>query len=71
MKRHWGLIHRLEEKEKSLFLKKLTLQEGLRIFFNLHQLAYMINNRSGMAAINLNKIRSLSKTHFIFKRLAR
>ncbi len=65
----WNIVHKLEETERSRFLRRLTAQEGFRIFQDLYRIAYRANGENAMLTLNLGKIKALSKIHFAFNKL--
>lgn len=67
--RNWNLVHKKEEKEKSRFLKRLTIKESFRIFMELYKISYTARNRHRSTTFNPEKINSLYKTHTAFKKI--
>lgn len=68
-KRCWDKIHKLEE--NSVFLKNLTLKDRYRIFLDLYRMIDKFKSNRAATVFNPDKIKTLSQTHFIFKKLTR
>lgn len=68
-KRRWDVVHIFECKEKRLFLKDLTTHKSLKILCDLYQFVYKTGNRGFYKELDSEKIRNLSKVHFMFMRV--
>lgn len=67
--KRWEILHNFERKQKELFLKKLTINESLKILSDLYQFAQKVGDRTDYKKMDLRKIQTLSKVHFMFMRV--
>lgn len=67
--RRWDILHKFEEKQRELRLKKMTVAESFRILKELHQFAQGIYTHEDYRKINMDKIQILSKVHFMFQKV--
>jgi len=67
-KRHllWGIYHKLEEKQKNRFLKKLSICGGFKILSELNQFANKLSTKPNFKKLDADKIKTLNAVHSIF-----
>lgn len=64
--RRWEILHNFEHKQRELFLKNLTINEGIKIFSDLYQFAQKIGDKVYYKNLDLKKVNALSKVHSMF-----
>jgi hypothetical protein len=67
--RRWEILHKFENKHKKIFLKKLSVGKSLEIFKNLYLFAQEVDDRADHRKLDLRKIHTLSKVHFMFMKV--
>lgn len=68
--RRWDLVHKFEDDYRRRYLKRMTVEEGLRIMEGLYQFNLMTNKGMGGAKITRDRTRFLIKERSRFKKLA-
>ncbi len=69
IKRRWDVLHKFENNQKNVFLRKLTVDKSLQIFSQLYQFVCDTNDKKELMKISLSKVNALSKTHSMFMKV--
>lgn len=68
-KRNWDVLHKFEDNQKKVFLKKLSVDKSLQIFSHLYQFVCDTNDKKKLMKISLSKVNALAKTHSMFMKV--
>lgn len=69
LQRRWDILHKFELKQKESFLKKLTINESLKILNELYRFTQKIGDKEYCRKLNMERIQILSKVHFMFMKV--
>lgn len=69
MKRRWDILHKFENNQKRVFLRKLTVNKSLQIFSQLYQFVCDVTAKKELMKIRLSKVNALAKTHSMFMKV--
>jgi len=69
--RQWNAYHRLEQKRKAYFLKKLSEADGFNLLNELHSFVYESGVKRGLNKLDMAKIKTLANVHSMFGRIKR
>lgn len=69
MQRRWEILHRFEQEQKRLSLRKLTEEDSLKILIDLHQFAYKLGNKVNYERLDKEKVQTLARVHSMFQKV--
>ena len=69
--RQWSAYHRLEQKRKSCFLRKLSEADGFNLLNELHEFVHKLGARRGLNRLDTAKFKILADVHSMFGRIKR
>jgi len=65
-KKRWRRYRKFEQEARKVFLNRISAGEGFKILKELHQFVYDLKGKPGLERLNMDKIKTLARVHYIF-----